>query len=217
MHDLAFADSTRPTRVVCLRLPLLPYSLGHELLLWQQRNPLLLLSRDDFNALPTQEQIQSLIRAVLTCYRDWNGNHKPERWLGLWGWLIRNTDWPVAIAEFRNYLESGRALLPTLSASNPRDAEAFEIANGEDAAVKGRALGAPFLSQLLLFTVNSLRTPIPAAYDLPFAVVGNLYFTQLESEGRLNIENQKESEIRQEMEAHRKAVEQEELEAKSNG
>jgi hypothetical protein len=212
MHDLAFADAARPTRVVCLRLPLLPYSVGHELILWNQRNPLLLASRDEFNALPIFEQRKALIKAVIACYRNWGDNNKPEKGLRLWLWLIRKTDWAVAVAEFRNYLESGRSLVPALS-NDARDKEVYDIANGESSHGAGRALGAPFIAQLVLFATSTLRIPINAAYDLPFSVIGNLYYTQLEADGRLNIENQKEAEIRAEMEEHRRAAADEELSA----
>ena len=37
MHDLAFADATRPTPAFILRVLLQPYSLGHELILLQRK------------------------------------------------------------------------------------------------------------------------------------------------------------------------------------
>lgn len=168
MHDLAFADYTRPTRVACLRLPLLPYSLGHELILSQQRNPLAICTRATFDALPEDDQIQSLIRAVSVCSRSWSGNHKPEKWLWLWWWMIQKTDWPVAIADFRNYLEAGRSTLPVINADDPESKEAFEIALGiQKMDPGGRALGSPFLAQMILFAVKHLRVELEAAYDLP--------------------------------------------------
>jgi len=206
MHDLAFADAARPSRVVCLRLLLQPYSVGHELLLWQARNPLLLSSQEDFDKLPTAQQIFALVRAVSICSRNWSENQKPERWVRLWGWLIRKTDWPVAIAEFRNYLREGRSLVPCLISEKKDDREAYEMANGEELNGKGRALGAPFLAQTMLFCASTLGMPLESIYDAPFALCGNLYFTQLESEGRVNIENVTESKYKQEMAEHRASI-----------
>ena len=51
MHDALFADAARPERVSILHLLMLDYSIGHELLLWRQRNPLVTLSRAGFEAL----------------------------------------------------------------------------------------------------------------------------------------------------------------------
>lgn len=216
MHDLAFADSARPSRVVCLRLLLLPYSLGHEVLLWQSRNPLLVLDREDFNGLPANEQILSLVRAVSICSRNWSENQKPERWVRLWGFTIRKTDWPVAIADFRNYLDAGRSMLKTLSSAIPEDAEAYKIANNDQPIdAGGRSLGAPFASQLLVFAVDKLKLPLAEAWDAPFALLGNLYLTHLESEGRLYIENHREAQVRAEMAEHYAAIQREREKAKA--
>lgn len=214
-HDLAFADAARPSRVVCLRLLLKPYSIGHELLLWRARNPLLLATQQEFNELPVAEQIHSLFRAVSICSRDWFGNQKPEKWVRLWGWTVRNTDWLLAIADFRNYLASGRAMLPVLSASIPEDVEAYEISNNDEKlGGGGRALGAPFIPQLIIFLASVLRIEHDKLWDYPYALAANLYFTHLENEGRLNIENYKETEIKREMAGHKAAVLAEEKAAK---
>ncbi len=104
-----------------------------------------------------------------------------------------------------------------LNASNDDDCAAYEIASqGEKLETGGRALGSPFLSQLLFFIANDLRTPFPAAYDFNYSLAGNLYFTKLENDGRLHLENAKEAETKRELAEHRAAVEKEEAEAEKN-
>ncbi len=200
MHEIAFADAARPTRVACLRLNLRDYSLGHELLLQREENPLLILSPDDFNKLDLALQILSLKRAVLICSQTWRENQRPHRWLRLWNWLCRHSDYPAEIAIFRNYLEAGRRLLP-----RPTE-EADIIANGEREE-RGRAFGAPFLAQLYNFIAPRLRTE---PWDVSYAFSAALYFTHLESEGVFRIENLREAEISAEMDGHRAAVAAEE-------
>jgi hypothetical protein len=75
MHDEAFADSVRPAPCVILRLPMRPYSIGHELLLYRRRNPFVTL--DDpakFSQLPQLEQIRAVMEAAQVCARTWQEN-----------------------------------------------------------------------------------------------------------------------------------------------
>ena len=55
MSSIVFADALRPSPVRILRLPMRPYSLGHELILLQQRNPLLFLTPDEFGKLTIEQ------------------------------------------------------------------------------------------------------------------------------------------------------------------
>ncbi len=209
MHELAFADATRPTPVSVLKLPLRTFTLGHELLLLRQRNAFMLLPESDFNALLWPWQRLQLQRAVLVCYRDWEGNQKPERFLKLWNWFTRNADLRVAIADFRNYLAEHRQLLPSLSSDVPEDAEAYQIANRGEEIGGGRSLGAPMLAQLVNFAQERrLGTELgfQTLWDVPYALAGNLYFTDLERNGQMHIENFREREEREAMAKHRADV-----------
>jgi hypothetical protein len=204
MHELAFADAARPTRFACLRLPLRDYTLGHEILLLRQRNPLLLLAQSDFNALPEADQIFAIKRAALVCAQDWAANTGRQKWIGLWGWLTRHADYPLAIAEFRNYLAVARSFPPI------PDQETYEIAAGlsrDEMADRGRELGAPLLAQVLNH-IGAQRLPLGVAtvYDVPFSLAVWLYFTHMEDAGRLRILNRKEAEVAAEMAAHRAEI-----------
>lgn len=203
MMPFAFAESALPARVVVLRLLLQPYALGHEVILQARGNPLVCLSRAEFDALPRQKQIAALILAVLVCYKDWESNQKPERWLRLWSWLNRRADYVLAVAEFRTYLEDGRKVLPVLDPDKAEDLEAYEIANKGKKMDTGRGLGSPLVSGLINFGLNSLRLSYRETMDMPFGLVTNLYYSSLESKGALAIENHQEAEARATMAGHR--------------
>lgn len=175
-HELAFADANRPAPVRLLRLQLRDYSLGHEILLLRRRNALLLLSADHFNALPKQDQILALLQAVLICSATWDQNRRGQKWLRLWHWLNQNANWPLAIADFRNYLEQGR-LTPAI--------------NGVPDAT-GRPLGGPYHARLLQFIIQNLGLRESEAFDYPFGAAQFHYFTYLELEGAIRILNQDE-------------------------
>lgn len=209
MHDALLADSALPRQRVCLRLPLLTYSIGHEILLWHARNPILIFSDRDWQAITWEKKKSWLRKAVLICHNDWRGNQKVEKWLRLWHWMIDRCDWALEMAEFRNYLMEHRLVMQTLSAAVPEDVQIFEIANQGDKLGLGRALGAPFTSQLLNYAIQrDLRTVLdismgfkslfrkPTIYDVPFGLAANLMLGELECEGRLHIENEREAEER---------------------
>lgn len=210
MHDLAFADATRPTRCVILRLPLLGFSIGHELLLLQQGNPLVSLSAEEFDKLPDDRQRAAIIRAVMICANTWTQNQKRQKWLRLWGWTLRKSDFPLAIAEWRNYRFEGSSFPPVTGD------EADMIANGDSDGPKGREIGGPFLARLYCFAASLPEREIQihgdTAFDFPLGLATFLYFSHLEMEGKLKIENTKEREIRLEMASHREAVAREQEE-----
>jgi len=174
MLDTAFADAARPARRVILNLLMADYSLGHELLLLQQRNPLVMMNGAEFNALPIVAQIQSVTRAALICCRSWSENKGSHRWLGFWRWKNRRADYPLAIAEFRNYRESGSTFPNILP---PEES--------------GRALGAPYFARLTAYACARFGA---SAMDQPLGLVQWCYFASSEEEGAVRIPNAAETE-----------------------
>lgn len=177
MSDAAFADASRPAPVTILRVPLLDYSVGHELLLLRTRNALL-SSEADFNELPAQGQRKAIIRAVLICSRSWEKNKQADKWLWIWGRSIRRENFELAIADFRIYRNAGSsfpAILP-----NKEDADA-------------RRLGAPYLARLIAYGATVFGSTV---FDSPFGMMQWLYFSHAESEGSCRIENEIEEQER---------------------
>jgi hypothetical protein len=189
VDDCHFSDLVCPARVRLLRLTLREYSLCHEALLLSQRSAFLVNSAN-FPNLSLDEQVRSLKTAVLICSQTWSEIHRPQRWMKVWSWLTRKECYPLAIAEFQNYLAAGRSL--------PRAPTSFacEVLYGKEDE-KGRRLGSPDLAQFYNFAVDNprkVRTTEP--WDAPYALTGTLYLAQLELEGRARIENDAEAEER---------------------
>lgn len=209
MHELSFADAARPTPVVCLRLRLHPYTLGHEILLLKERNAVFLCPQEQFAALPLEQQIFAIKRFTLICSQSWEENAGRQKWLNLWGWLTRKADYSIELVEIRNYLAAAHAVLP------PPTAEADEIENGKPE--KGRALGSPYLAQLINFATDRLAIfGVKSVFNVPFALCGSLYFSKLESDGVFRVENSKEAETREKLDKIRADYEAEQAAAKEN-
>lgn len=212
MHDLNFCEAVKPRTPIILRLPMLSYSVGHEILLLNQINPLL-FDRHLFDKLPVDQQRAAIIRAALVCYRTWRQNQTPEKYLRLWSWLIRRSNWSAEIAEFRNYRSAGSQFPPV-----PKQ-EHYVIAAGLDGKEEiGRFMGGSYLARLLTFLARGglyksigFETP----YDVPFGMANYLYLSELETDGAARIENEREAQVRMEMEAHEAEIKQENEEAKS--
>ena len=214
-HDLAFADAVRPTPVVVLQLPLRPYSLGHEALLWQRRNALLIQSWSEFNALALNLQIRSVLDAVWICSNDWKRNHR-ERFVRLKSWLwdrkLRGANYPLGIAEFRNYLIAGRKL-PSAPTKDALDVLYPKEQN------QGRVPGSPLLAQLYNFACSDefkvQRSHFKNVWDIPYSMVGYFYFTAIEIKGEGRIENDDELEQRQQFEQMHAEIRADQLKRKN--
>lgn len=192
MHDFAFADAARPTPVRCLRIPLREYTLGHELLLLRARNEIFCQPQEDFDNLPLEIQTYALRSAVLACSQTWNESQDKQGGIYLWTWLARKCDHQEELAKFRAYLDAAHVMLPRPTPL------ATEISVGKQPQ-KGRNLGSPFLAQLVNFIaprLGALSSDLKIVWDFPFALATHLYFTHLETEGAMYIENAEEAQHR---------------------
>lgn len=182
---------------------MLPYSIGHEILLLNQRNPLI-FDRADFEKLEPAQQRSAVIRAALVCYRTWGQNHRRERNLSLWMWFNRRANWAAEIAEFRNYRTAGTSYPPA-----PTD-DAYMMANGGQKRDGGRSLGGSDLARALGFACDHFKAlGCESAYDVPFGLANHLYLTAMEMEGNVVIENEREAEVREELVEHMAKIEEE--------
>lgn len=201
MHELAFADAARPTPVVVLNLPLADYSIGHELLLLQRRNALVLLPPEAFQELDFSFQIHAIREAVWLCSDPFSVRERFERparvmWRFRWNewkrqrWVKRlknllPQDYALAAADFRNYLEAARPRIPAAGAF------AVEVLYGDDDA-KGRSMGQPMVLSLYHFVISLPKEERPkskCAWDFPYAMATWLFFSRMESLGNYRIEN----------------------------
>lgn len=195
MHDFAYAAAARQARFVIIGLELKPYSIGHELLLLQQGNPLLLDS-DRFSKLPFEDQYRAVIRAVLICSRDWRSNQRPHKWMRFWSWKNRNADYALAIADFRNYRQQGSTHPPA------PEAEAYMISNKDDSN-SAREKGSPILARVYNHVCAMPDREIfnygRTAYDFPLGLGLFLWLSRLEEDDRAVIENSDEVDAKEKM------------------
>lgn len=207
MHEPIFAEAAQPWPVDCLRQGLRVYSVGHDLLLIRQQNPLVCLTEEGFNSLPESEQVRSLRRAVLICGNDWESNQRGSYFsrlalvdsllTRLWvAWCNRFCQYPLELANFRNYLHAAHATFPA------PEVKADEICAGKYGyepmgALRGRIYGGPHLARLINFIaprLNSLFPGVKTVFDAPYALANHLFLAHLESEGAARIENHQEHE-----------------------
>lgn len=202
MHDLAFADAARPAQMRCLRLPLRDYSIGHEIILLQRRNALLINpargSGSDDSSL-----VAALYEAVLVCHRSWGEQGRREKNLRLWGWVNRKADLKSEISNFKSYLDAAHRLPPV-----PLEF-AVKVAEGDEAVKPGRSMGAPQTALLLNFIGSEhpeLARQYGTVFDVPYGLASWLYFADAELNGRFRIENAQELENREDEEKIKREV-----------
>lgn len=199
-----------------LGLRLRDYSLGHEILLLDRKNPLLTLSAGELAALPDPSKLIALREAVWTCANTWAQNHheRAVRFkVRLWSWLTSKANLALEIANFQSYLAAAYVRFPS------PDPFSSEVANDENETGRGRSLGAPLLANLMLFAARNREAlarihPATTVHDLPLALISNLYLADMEAEGRLRVENHDEARVRLQMEqAKAEAIAEEQAEA----
>lgn len=199
MNPFLFADATRPKPVRVLRLLMLNYSIGHELILQSERNALL---SPEFDSLPVNEKCFAIIRAALICSRSYEENHYPHRWLRLWNFMIVRDDFFKAIKDFQEYRFKG-STYPV-----PPDKEADQIANGKDES--GRMLGGELLPRLVNFISPRAKSlGFKTVFNVDYGFALHLFFNDLEMEGRMKIENEREKQVRAELDEHLNAIKKE--------
>jgi hypothetical protein len=181
MQDQAFADATRPTPRVILGVSLLDYSIGHELILQRERNPLLYCQPGDFKDLRALRE--AIGHALEVCSRTWEQNHRKIKIrFGIW-WRLNIVD-PTAVALlFSQYRFSG--------SSFP------EMWTGDDE--RGRPLGSPFLARVLDYAASRFGL---AAYDRPLGEIQWLYLAHSEAEGCCLVANEEEGQVNAEFAQH---------------
>lgn len=179
MQHIAFAAAAKPATARVLRLRMLNYSIGHELILLNKRNPIATLSAEDFLKLPDAEQIKAVHQAVLICSRTWEQNDEPNNWLWLWRKTIRESDLKTAVLDFLSYRFKG-STFPKINKPNKQP--------------EGRTLGSPFLVRVLNCVDGDFNYPLGAAQWR--------YFSKLEDDGRVEVENEGEAETAAEIAQH---------------
>lgn len=200
MHDIPFADSTQPAAVSVLKLLMLPYSVGHELTLLVQRNPLVFLSQGDFGELSGNDQRAAIIAAADVCCQSWAEYHgrytgwerfKIARKWRQWRRVLDRADYGEAIESWRKYRADGSLTFP--------------MEEMPDAGAEFRYLGQPEMASLLNFLQITCRLTEEQAFDYPLGLARMRRLAWLESEGSARITNATDAEIARRREEYLKA------------
>lgn len=183
MHEAALARAAIPEPTRILRLPLKPYSLGHELALFIRSNPFVTHSQADFQKLKDTEKNAALLQAILVCSSSWFENQRKRKNLRIWNFIRRFCDHELAFAQFENYKAQGRL---EFKADFPSNSDC-----------KIRFIGAPQALRLYQFVVKN----VPAfeilrygasVWDFPYSLAMMMMQAQAEEEGNLEIYNHRQ-------------------------
>jgi hypothetical protein len=183
MHERAFAKSLVPRRRRVLGLPLLPFTIGHELWLTARGNPLV---TDSWKFTPAEGRA-ALSEAVLVCANRWSElgawNSGLLNRLGLAVWLarMRRVELEPELLKFRDYLDEAYEPVPTMSLHT--------------AELSPHEAGAPAPLRLLQFLTRDCRLGEIDALDYPLAAARWRFCAWQESNGVFRIKNRHDYEF----------------------
>ncbi len=176
MHEQLLAQAAVGAPTSILGLALRPYSLGHELWLIRQNNPLVAGG---------QVSRASLFEAILICCEDWQGASAMNTdWLmplKLWIWRKRTRKQITALAveEFRHYRAMGSLC--------------FKVNGAQSGQKTPRPPGAPFLLRLHMFLMEQFHYTEAQAWDHPFGLAMMKWCAHWENKEALEIYNEVDS------------------------
>lgn len=166
-----------PDPTTCLKLPLRPYALGHELLLLRIESQFVQEGCPDLSA---------LVLACLICSQDFHSAEKAlrSRWLKtfclFWGWRCRKLNFGEEVLRFIAYRSAGLWHPPI-----------NQIIGGER---KTRKLKAPVEFGLLHFLMHDLHLAYDAAMNFPMAIGHELWATAGDRNDELDLSGGAEEE-----------------------
>lgn len=180
MHEPLLAQAALPAPAVVLGMLLRPYSLGHDLHLIREGNPLSAGS-------PFASQ-DHLVQAVFICCHSWDemrrAPHDPFIGPKLWLWRrrARKLDFKAELQNFIDYQRDGSL-----------EFKLSDIAHTDRKTP--RAPGAPFLLRLHAFLMTHLRLTESQAWDYPYGLATMRWECHWEQEGGLDIYNAHDAEF----------------------
>jgi hypothetical protein len=181
MHEAALALAALPAPTVVFGMLLRPYSLGHELFLIREQNPI---------ALGTcKVEREHLALAVLICCQSYEEAKRtafdPLIRLKLWLWKrrTRHCDFKTELAAFREYQKQGSLEFPVSDVVRP------------DRKPSSRAPGTPFILRLHQWLIEHLRLTEVQAWDYPLGLAKMRWACHWEMEGGLDIYNAHDAEF----------------------
>jgi hypothetical protein len=187
MHEAALAQAALPAPTVILGLLMRPYSLGHELHLIREQNPIITSLAMD------QTTLKNLRQAALICCQSWSECRRmhADPFLKLkirfWKLRTRNISRPLGFAagvvKFIDYRNTGVLDFP------PR----------KDVRKPGstptRKPGTPFILSLQQFVMLHLGKTEAEAWDYPLGLAKMRWAAYYENEGSYEVYNEHDAEF----------------------
>ena len=187
MHEFLFSQSWTPPRFTVLGLPLEPFTIGHELILWNKLNPAVTYNLAGFKELPMEEKGRALAEAVQICYNDKDAKAKKlfddsKKWIK----TAAELDLDKEIEAFFAYREACGQDFPVMKMPRTQGVP-FHYFGAPDVA---RLINYVVEKHSLLITAHFNGTPL----DFPLGLARTLYSTHLETEGAIWVKNQQDME-----------------------
>ena len=190
MHEKIFSEAFNPVPCRVLGLKLRNYSIGHELALIKQGNPIITYAESSFNELSQAAQNLSLASAVeICCYRV------PVLKI-IWAIRQIGCNFKEEIKKFRVYRDSGSLDLPTTRQSRV-------------SGLSFHYFGSPELARLINYVSEYHAIMINVHFNgsplnFPLGVARMLYASKLECDGSIWVENFKDAELKEKQEIEEK-------------
>lgn len=185
MHETLLARAAKPAPVVVLGLLMRPFSIGHQLLLQRESNPL---------AESNQAPPVKLIEAALFCSQTWRENEKMpfdpfiNFKMFLWGLRLRprlRKFLALEMASFTAYRDAGSLEFPISDRPRP-DSGASE---------PRRPPGTPFLLRLQQFLMVTFHLSEAQAWDYPFGLAKMRWLCHWEEQDGIDVYNHHDAEF----------------------
>lgn len=185
MHEAIFSNSFSPAPCKVFGISLDAYTIGHEIALIKQGNPLVAYSSASFSELSGPAKKMALAMAVEIC-----------------GKFGRLNKWIFAVKVFRANEKEIATQLSVFAAY--REASAQDLPTVKMPRTEGvpfHYFGAPDLARLVNF-ISAVHKPMMDAHfsgsplNFPLGLARQLYSTHLECEGAIWIENWQDMEIK---------------------
>jgi hypothetical protein len=171
MTNFPFAVAATQGTSRVMGLTLLPFSIGHKVLLEREQSPF--LSADQ------KPSFRDLLKAVLICSQPFH-TKRSGFWfavkLKLWLWRVRRLDWFVEIQKMREHISFG-SLCPRIKNEG------------------GRPPGSAWPLRLFQFLTLVLKVPEAKAWDYPYGKAQFEWCAFWESEGAIKVWNDQDEEF----------------------
>ena len=184
-----FLESVFPERATILQLPLVDYSLGHELILRRLNSPFLSEEKQS-----DEDLIPHLFSCLFICSLPWkeamaqSQDKTLPKQFAAWQKKVARADFHKAIAELLIYIRDGSVMPP--------------FKHVQRKGWRSIDAGAPFHLRLLIVLMRDLGMTKDDAMNCPLGFAHWLYASHYEGQGSIQLLSETPKAIREALELH---------------